>query len=95
MLALKILQPVRLVKNEFFEEVHRAERAGANAEKLKKLLGRGRSRRGMFEGDLQQGELEIGEVSALVNEIKGAGEIVRDIVSEFEKELNRMKNLHL
>ena len=95
MLALKSLQPVRLVKNEFFEEISWAEMHGVKALELKKILGQGRSKKGMFEGDMEQGELEIGEVSALVDEIKGAGEIVRDIVSEFEKELNRMKTLHL
>ncbi len=95
MLALKSLQPVRLVKNEFFEEIHWAETHGVKPRELKRLLGRGRSRKGMFEGDTVQGELEIGEVSALVDEIKGAGEIVREIIREFEKELNRMKSLHL
>lgn len=95
MLALKSLQPVRLVKNEFFEEINWAETHGVKAEELKKILGQGRSKKGMFEGDLEQGELEIGEVAALVDEIKSAGEIVRDIVSEFEIELNRMKTLHL
>jgi len=95
MLALKSLQPVRLVKNELFEEIHWAELHGVKPEELKRILGRDRSRKGMLEGDIQEGELEIGEVSALIDEIKGAGEIVRDIISEFEKELIRMKSLHL
>lgn len=83
MLALKKLMPVRLLKNKFFHQVHEAEQRGATEEELKQLLGRARAKRGMFEGDLDEGELEIGEVSAQVKEIKPAAEIVKDIWNEF------------
>lgn len=82
-LALKQLTPVRLIKNEFYNEVNAAELRGASAEELAKLLGRGRAKKGMFEGDLENGELEAGEVSALLSEILPAGEIVNRLWKEF------------
>jgi enoyl-[acyl-carrier protein] reductase II len=84
-LSLKKLVPVRLVKNKFYHDVQNAEDKGANAEELKNILGRARAKKGMFEGDLEQGELEIGQVSALIKEIKPVNEIVREIISEFEE----------
>jgi enoyl-[acyl-carrier protein] reductase II len=93
MLALKKLVPVRLLKNKFFGQVHEAEQRGATEEELKQLLGRARAKRGMFEGDLEEGELEIGEVSAQVREIKPASEIVQEIWQEFlaaKKELGSL-----
>jgi len=84
LLTLKELTPVRLIKNKFFDEVQKAKENGANAEELKKLLGRGRAKKGMFEGDLDEGELEIGQISGSIKEIKGAAEIVRDMMNEFE-----------
>lgn len=83
MLALKKLVPVRLIKNKFFDQVQEAEHRGATDEELKKLLGRARAKRGMFEGDLEEGELEIGEVSAQIREIKPASVIVKEIWEEF------------
>ena len=83
-LSLKKLAPVRMIRNEFCERVEEAENRGASGEELSVLLGRGRSKAGMFEGDLKEGELEIGQVSALIDEIKPAGEIVREIMEEFE-----------
>lgn len=83
-LSLKKLVPVRLVKNRFFELVWAAEQRGASEEELKALLGRGRAKKGMFEGDLEEGELEIGQVSALVKDILPAAQIVHDIWAEFE-----------
>ena len=83
-LSLKKLTPVRLLKNEFFEKVEEAEKRGANEEELKILLGRARSKAGMFEGNLEEGELEIGQVSALIDEILPAASIVKNIWSEFE-----------
>ncbi|BFP42367.1 nitronate monooxygenase [Flavobacteriaceae bacterium GF1] len=84
-LTLKELAPVRLVKNQFYLQVQQAYKEGASTEELKQLLGRGRAKRGMFEGDLENGELEIGQVSALIHEIKPAAAIVQDLVSDFEK----------
>jgi enoyl-[acyl-carrier protein] reductase II len=82
-LALKNLTPVRLLKNEFYNKVAAAESAGADKETLIELLGRARAKAGMFEGNMDEGELEIGQVSALINEILPAGDIVRNIWSEF------------
>lgn len=86
-LSLKKLTPVRLIKNKFFEQVQAAENSGASVEALKELLGRGRSKTGMFEGNLEEGELEIGQVSALVKEIMPAAEIVQEIWNDFERAL--------
>ena len=82
-LSLKQLTPVRLIKNEFYNKVQEAEDAGATLEKLKDILGRARAKKGMFEGDMSEGELEIGQVSAQIGEIKPAAQIVEDIWSEF------------
>jgi enoyl-[acyl-carrier protein] reductase II len=89
-LTLKKLTPVRMLHNRFFEEISTAEKAGADAETLASMLGRGRSKKGMFEGDLDEGELEIGQVGGYIKEIKPAAEIVKNIWDEFlaaEKEL--------
>jgi enoyl-[acyl-carrier protein] reductase II len=85
MLSLKKVVPVRLLKNKFYQIVNEAEQRGAGTEELKELLGRARAKKGMFEGNLEEGELEIGQVSALVKDIKPAAEIVRDIWKEFEE----------
>lgn len=82
-LTLKELAPVRLLHNAFFVEVQEAYKRGASVEELKNLLGRGRAKRGMFEGDLEQGELEIGQVSAAMDRIQPAGEIVEEIMAEY------------
>lgn len=84
MLSMKKLVPVRLLKNNFYEQVQAAENSGAAAEDLKELLGRGRAKKGMFEGDIEEGELEIGQVSALITGILPAADIVQDIYNEFE-----------
>ena len=84
MLTLKQLTPVRMMKNEFFNEVQRAEQNCVQKDELIKLLGKGRSKKGMFEGDLQQGELEIGQVSAGVNKIQTAAQIIEEIYGEFK-----------
>jgi enoyl-[acyl-carrier protein] reductase II len=81
-LSLKKLTPVRLIKNKFFQQVNEAENAGAGKEDLQQLLGRGRAKKGMFEGDLEEGELEIGQVSSLIQSIEPAGKIVKEIWSE-------------
>ena len=83
-LALKKLVPVRLVKNKFYNDVQQAEDNGATPEELKNILGRARAKKGMFEGDLEEGELEIGQVSALIKEIKPVKKIVEEIIEEYE-----------
>lgn len=82
-LTLKQLTPVRMMKNAFFKSVQEAEKRGATEEELKTLLGRARAKKGMFEGDMEQGELEIGQVSAILDEILPAGEIVKRVWNEF------------
>lgn len=82
-LTMKQLTPVRLMKNEFFNKVQEAEMRGASVAELNNLLGRARAKKGMFEGDLAEGELEIGQVSALLDNIKPAGEIVTSVWKEF------------
>ena len=82
-LTLKQLTPVRLIKNEFYQKVAEAEAACATTEQLTELLGRARAKKGMFEGDLKEGELEIGQVSGLIDEIKPAADVVGEIWNEF------------
>jgi len=86
-LSLKKLTPVRMIKNKFFEQVQAAENSGASVEALQSLLGRGRSKKGMFEGNLDEGELEIGQVSAIIKEIKPAAAIVEEIWTDFKNAL--------
>lgn len=84
LLSMKKLTPVRLLKNEFFNSVKAAEESGADNESLKTLLGRGRAKKGMFEGDMAEGELEVGQVSAIIDKIMPAGEVVAEIWNEFQ-----------
>jgi enoyl-[acyl-carrier protein] reductase II len=86
-LSLKQLTPVRLLRNTFFYEVQKAEAAGATKEELQALLGKGRAKKGMFEGDMAEGELEIGQVSAGLHDILPASEIVRQVWEEFNQTL--------
>ncbi len=84
-LTLKELAPVRLIKNKFFQDIQNLYAKSPSVEELKQLLGRARAKRGMFEGDMEEGELEIGQVSAIIHDIKPAAEIVADMVAEFEE----------
>lgn len=86
-LALKQLTPVRLIKNKFYREVQQLEEKCATPEELKILLGKGRAKKGMFEGDVEEGELEIGQVAALIKTIKPAAAIVKEIWTDFEAAL--------
>jgi enoyl-[acyl-carrier protein] reductase II len=86
-LSLKKLTPVRLLKNKFFQEVQEAELRGAEPEELKRILGRARAKKGMYEGDMEEGELEIGQVSALVKAILPAEKIVQEMWEEFKEVL--------
>ena len=83
LLTLKELTPVRLIKNPFFQKLQEAYKNCATEAEILELLGRGRAKKGMFEGDLTEGELEIGQISGLIHEIKPAAEIVKEIISEF------------
>jgi enoyl-[acyl-carrier protein] reductase II len=82
-LTLKQLTPVRMMKNKFYKEVEEAQKRGASPDELASLLGRGRSKKGMFEGDMDEGELEIGQVSASIREIKPAAEVLNEIYDDF------------
>lgn len=82
-LTLKELAPVRLIKNKFFNELQALYQKGPSVEELKSHLGRARAKRGMFEGDLDDGELEIGQIAGLIHDIKPAAQIVNDMISEF------------
>ena len=84
-LTLKELAPVRLIKNKFYKELQDLYQQNPTVEELKEKLGRARSKKGMFEGDLEDGELEIGQIAGLIHEIKPAGEIVQEIVNEFNE----------
>lgn len=92
-LAIKKVVPVRLIKNKFYEQIQQAEDRGASAEELRSILGRARAKRGMFEGDLDEGELEIGEVSAHIRSIQPAATIVAEVWNEFlqvQKEIEQL-----
>ena len=92
--TLKELAPVRLIKNKFFQDVQALYAKGINVDALQELLGRARAKLGMFEGDLVEGELEIGQVSGLIHEIKPAQKIIDDVIAEFrlaKKELNQIE----
>ncbi len=93
MLTMKQLTPVRLIKNKFFQQVQDAEQRCATVDEMKQLLGRARAKKGMYEGDLDEVELEIGQASALINEILPASEIVKNLWEEFiEAKNNPLKN---
>lgn len=95
-LSLKKLTPVRLLKNKFFQQIQEAESQGANEGELRELLGRARAKKGMFEGNLDEGELEIGQVSALLDEILPAGKIVENVWQEFQNGLdNPLKKCYI
>ena len=87
MLALKKIGATRLIKNEFYDKVKAAEDSGASAEQMKELLGKGRAKRGIFEGDLVEGELEIGQIASLLKDLPPAKEVLRHIVEEYNEKV--------
>jgi len=92
-LTLKELAPVRLLKNKFSDELLALYKTNPSKQELLNLLGRARAKKGMFEGDLEDGELEIGQISGLINEIKPAADIVNEMIAEFELEKFKIRNL--
>lgn len=94
-LSLKQVMPVRMIKNAFYERIEEAEKRGASEEELKEILGRARAKKGMFEGDMEEGELEIGEVGSLIHKIKPAAEIVKDIWAGFKETKKKMEGMKL
>jgi len=92
-LTLKELAPVRLIKNKFYDELQELYKTSPTPEQLKELLGRARAKRGMFEGDLEDGELEIGQIAGLIHNVKPAAQIVQDMMREFENAKKNVNNL--
>ncbi len=90
-LTLKELTPVRMIKNAFYKQLETAYSNGTNAEELTTLLGRGRAKKGMYEGDLIEGELEIGQIAGLIKHIQPAREIVAEIIQEYQSAIEEMK----
>jgi enoyl-[acyl-carrier protein] reductase II len=84
-LTLKELAPVRLLKNKFYEDLQALYKNAPSKEELKELLGRARAKRGMFEGDLNEGELEIGQIAGLIHDIKPAKQILDEIITEYQQ----------
>ncbi len=94
-LALKKLAPTRLIKNSFFNEVNQAEMRGASPEEMRELLGTGRAKKGMFNGDLENGELEIGQIVSLITDIQSASEVINEIIAEYNQQLQNIAALKL
>jgi len=92
-LSLKQLTPVRLIKNKFFQEVDAAEKRGATPDELKALLGRARAKKGMFEGDLDEGELEIGQVSGEIDSILPAKTVMEELIRDYNIAIGKLKPL--
>ncbi|MBB6275219.1 NAD(P)H-dependent flavin oxidoreductase [Porphyromonas circumdentaria] len=90
-LVLKKLGPTRILKREFYDQVIAAEDRGASAEELKEILGKGRAKKGIFEGDLIEGELEIGQATAQISKVRPVAEIMSALVEEYQQTLNRMQ----
>jgi enoyl-[acyl-carrier protein] reductase II len=93
LLAMKELTPVRLIKNKFYQQIAAAEERGASIDEIKSILGRARAKKGMFEGDLEEGELEIGQVAANFKKIQPAAEVVEEIWNDFNKHKKRISEL--
>lgn len=93
MLSLKKISPTRLIKNKFFEQVDAAEQSGASKEELQEILGKGKAQQGIFLGDIENGELEIGQVCSIIRDIPTVKEIVDDMISEIETGLEALKTL--
>ena len=92
-LTLKELAPVRLIKNKFYNDIQELYKKGPTPEQLRDLLGRARAKRGMFEGDLQDGELEIGQIAGLIHDVKPVADIVAEMIAEFEEAKQKVTSL--
>lgn len=92
-LSLKKLSPTRLVRNEFYQQVQQLEDRGATPEELRELLGKGRSKRGIFDGDLTEGELEIGQIASHIKEIIPAGQVVNEMIGQYNRTIHRLSQL--
>jgi enoyl-[acyl-carrier protein] reductase II len=92
-LTLKEITPVRMLKNPFYQKIDQFYQGGATVEELKSLLGRGRAKKGMFEGDVIEGELEIGQVAAQIDSIKPASEVVEEFINTYNSSLNNLNKI--
>jgi len=95
MLALKKIVPTRLIKNNFFETVEKAENMGASADELKQILGKGRAKKGIFEGDLIEGELEIGQITSLFQDIPTVQEVMKNLIQEFNDAIETLSSFRM
>ena len=93
MLALKKISPTRLIKNELFAKIAEAESRGAEADELRELLGRAASKRGIFEGDLENGELEIGQIASTIKEVKPVAQIIHELITDFHTTQSKIQSL--
>lgn len=93
MLALKKISPTRLIKNELFAKIAEAESRGAEADELRELLGRAASKRGIFEGDLEHGELEIGQIASTIKEVKPVAQIMHELITDFHATQSKIQSL--
>lgn len=93
LLALKKISPTRLIKNELFLKIAEAENRGAEADELRELLGRAASKRGIFEGDLQNGELEIGQIASTIKEVKPVAQIMHELITDFHTTQSKIQSL--
>lgn len=93
MLALKKISPTRLIKNELFAKIAEAENRGAEADELRELLGRAASKRGIFEGDLENGELEIGQIASTIKEVKPVAQIMHELITDFHTAQSKIQSL--
>lgn len=91
-LTLKHLSPTRLIKNEFYSEIEKIEQQGGSIEELKALLGKGRAKRGIFEGDLKEGELEIGQIASLFHHIQPVKEVMKELIDDYNSALRHMQD---
>ena len=93
-LTLKEITPVRMLKNPFFQKITALYEKGVDVKELKKTLGKGRAKKGMFDGDLDEGELEIGQIAGLINEVIPAGQIIHNLIEEYNQALNKLKGIY-
>lgn len=93
MLSLKKVVPTRLIKNDFFRQIEEAENRGATSDELKEILGFGRAKKGIFEGNLQEGELEIGQISSMLDNIPSVQEVFNDLINEYNEKLKTLMSL--
>lgn len=92
MLCLKKISPTRMIKNSFYQRVEDAESKGASVDELKEILGRARAKKGIFEGDMEEGTLEIGQIASIIKDVKSAGEIVKEVIDEFNTSAGKLSD---